>query len=295
MQPPQYFESKTEKGLKFLFFGFLIITLFQIFFTGFIYANQDRISDIQTEATEESELSSESLGYLGALCGGQAFMFVGLILILLGLINYYKYRSEFGVEHAGNVNKGLIFLVIGFIISIVGSLGATAQDSNVVIPVSVAVLIITAIFYAIGFLFLLKSVYDKTGMNYLKLGVLLLLIFNIINSILLIVAWKLPDALGGSYNTTLIGYTITQLSNIPWAIFTFSIFRAWKRIQNGWLKPMYLLPPPPIGVPIGSPPPIPGQSTFGTFKHGKKCPSCDYVLSKPTNECPKCGYYFENE
>ena len=292
MQPPHHFESKTEKGLKFLLFGLLLIIIYQILFTGFIYANTESITEMQTEANEESSLSGESLRNLGILCGGQLIMVFGLILILLGIVNYYNYRAEFGEEHSENVKKSLILLILGFVISLIGGLTGISQDADIVIPITIVTLIVTAICYAIGFIYLLKSILDDKGLDFLKLGSILLIIFNIINSLLLVIAWKIPDSIGSDSNITLIGFSIIEISNIPWAIFIFSIFRAWKRIQWGYLKPAtidYIAQPM---APIGPTPSTPEPSSLS---QGKKCPSCGYVQNMPTSECPKCGYYFSDE
>ena len=287
MYPPGPYKLKTEKGLKFLFIGLLLYVLFQIIYAGFIYIYSAAIIDFQqATASSDTDAISEHIGLLGAICGAAAFQFFVLIIVLLGLIYYFSARAEFGKEHSINVEYGFMFLIVGFVLSVIGvTLASTAQSGleSLIIIVSV-ITILSSIYYGVGFFDLLEFLLDNEGLKYLKIGVIFLIITRIVYSTLLLLIWQNPELFGNNETNILISFGLNEVSTIPWAIFTFSIYSAWKRVRRGVIKPDLKMYPTPV----------PGPDVERSHI-SKKCPACDYIIEQKQKECPRCGYYLENE
>jgi hypothetical protein len=226
---------------------------------------------------------------LGALCGYSGFMIISLIIVLVGLIFTLIGRREFGEKHATRVITGFVILIIGVVFG--GLIGTIPTDYSITGE------FISSICYALGFLFILRELIDKSGFKILSLGAIIFVIISAINMVLFIMLTRVySDFSISSEDAYVISLGFSALMVIPWAIITYSVYRVRLRFKNGELKPVLPMLPPQLGTMYpSSEAPVSGPDTIGTFKHGKKCPSCDYVLSRPTNECPKCGYYFENE
>ena len=288
MQQQGYFASQTQKGMKFVFIGLLLFCISQIFGTIILYLMRDtilEIMNIQSGADYTALEGNETA--LGVLCGYSGFMIISLIIILVGLIFTLIGRREFGESHATRVLMGFIILIVGVVLG--------GLISSIPSEFSITGELISSICFGLGFLFILKELLDKSGLKILSLGAIIFVIISAINMVLFIMVTRVYSDFDiskeGAY---VISLGFSALMVIPWAIITYSVYRVRLRFKNGELKPVLPMLPPQLGT-IYPSPLVPSPDTIGTFKHGKKCPSCDYVLSKPTNECPKCGYYFENE
>jgi hypothetical protein len=306
MAAPSGFISKTEKGSKYLFIGLLLTIIYLILTVGIAFSLQDDMELLTSDPDmEDPEVTERFFRIIGAFCGAMIILLIGLILVLIGIIYIYTSRAEFGEEHAGNMQTGLIFLVVAFVVGIVGSLlvggmggGANASNISALIIISGIIAIITSILYGLGFIYIFKKLLDKKGNEMVKIGAILLIIFSIINVAVLGIRYSMDDDFTSlSSNYYVIGLVLNLISIIPWAIFAFSFYRAWKRIQWGVIKPVFIpypvyppypphpgYPPPPGGMP---PPPIPPGGPPGK---PNACPSCGYILPYQETTCPKCGY-----
>jgi len=275
MQQQGYFASQTQKGMRFVFIGLLLFCISQIFGTIILYLIRDTILEIITIQSGADYTALEgNENALGALCGYSGFMIISLIIILVGLIFTLLGRREFGESHATRVVTGFVILIVGVVLG--------GLISSIPSEFSITGEMISSICFGLGFLFILKELLDKSGLKILSLGAIIFVIISASGFDL------------SSEDAYVISLGFSALMVIPWAIITYSVYKVRLRFKNGELKPVLPMLPPQLGT-IYPSPPVPSPDTIGTFKHGKKCPSCDYVLSKPTNECPKCGYYFENE
>lgn len=317
MYPPPQIKLKTEKGLKYFFWGLLLFVIWQILMMPLLASMQPALEDLeQAEDPNDPEAYEGLMVFIAPLCGIMILLAIYIILILLGLVFIYNGRSEFGEKHKESIKKGLIVLIIGFIIGLAGSLvsGGLQQISDDLLIIGYIPTIITAICYGLGFTFLLRYLLDKQGIDLLKIGALLIIIISILNLIFGAVAISIDDESNVFVeNAFLIGMSFSLFMAVPWAIFTFSFYRALKRVQWGAVRPIvqpmqYFQPPGmPMGSGMGAPPqgPMPGPG-MGPGEHPppppppiplapKKCPSCDYMLEGRYAECPKCGYYFGRE
>ena len=301
MAAPVGFISKTEKGSKFLFIGLLLIIIYQIITVGIAFSMQDDLELLTSNPDmEDPEVTERIVRVAGAFCGAMIILLIGLILVLIGIIYLYTSRTEFGEEHARNMQIGLIFLIVAFVVGLVGGIGGGINPSNIgiLLIISAIVAIITSILYGLGFISIFKKLLDKKGNDIVKIGAILLILFSFINVAILSIRYSMEDDFTSlSSNSFLIGLAINLISIIPWAIFAFSFYRAWKRIQWGVIKPVFIpypvyppyppypgYPPPPGGMP---PPPMPPRGPPGK---PNACPSCGYILPYQETTCPKCGY-----
>ena len=317
MYPQPQIKLKTEKGLKYFFWGLLLFVIWQLLMIPLLASMQPALEDLQeAEDPNDEEAIEGFLPFMGPLCGIMILLAIYIIFILLGLVFIYNGRAEFGEKQKEATTKGLVVLIIGFIIGLAGSLvsGGLQQVSDELVIIGYIPSIITSIFYGLGFIFLLKFLLDEQGNYFLKIGALLLIIISILNLIFVAMAISLDNGSNVfADNSLIIGLGFSLFMVVPWAIFAFSFYRALKRVQWGAVRPIvqpiqYFQPP---GMPMGSgmgappPPPVPGP-VMGPGDHPqpspppipmapKKCPSCDYMLQGRYAECPKCGYYFGNE
>ena len=306
MAVPAGFVSKTEKGSKLFFIGLLLFIFYQIFYVGIAFGMQDDLELLMSEPDmEDPEVMNSVAKVLTAFCGAIIVVLIGLILLLIGLIYLYTSRAEFGEEHAKNVQLGLILLIVGFVVGMVGGLvgGFSGSDVGVLIIIGGIVAIITSILYGLGFINILKNLLDERGNNFVKLGAILLILFSIINVGILSIRYSMGEDLLSLASFNILGVTISMISVLPWAIFAFSFYNAYKRIQWGAVKPV-LMPypyppypqyPPGPGYPVpppGAPPAPPPVPQMGPDGKPFACPSCGYILPYQDKKCPKCGYYF---
>ncbi|WP_455393329.1 DUF973 family protein [[Eubacterium] cellulosolvens] len=308
--PQPQIESKTEKGSKFFFFGLLLYIIFQIIMMAILFASQGLISDLASfEEGDDPEELEGAMGFVGAVCGIMIILFIGLILILMGLIFFYSGRAEFGEKHAKDAQTGIFLLITGFVVGMVGSFVGIVLSSNtgLALGINYTIAIIGSAMYSIGFIYMLRKLLDQQGNFYLKIGAMLLIIFTIVNAVFAAVAIARQDELPTfSANSITIGLVFNLISVIPWAIFCFAFLNAWKRIQRGIIQPVFIpypgMPqyppyppypgyPPPMPMP-GAPPPRPFTGPPGK---PNACPSCGYILDFPVPECPKCGYSFDEK
>jgi hypothetical protein len=308
MAAPAGFISKTEKGSKFLFIGLLLIIIYQIITIGIAFSMQDDLEMLTSDPDmEDPEVTERIVRVAGAFCGAMIILLIGLILVLIGIIYLYTSRTEFGEEHAKNMQIGLIFLIVAFVVGLVGGIlvggiggGANPSDIGALIIISGIIAIITSILYGLGFINILKKLLDEKGNNFVKLGAIFLILFSIINVSVLSIRYSMGEDLLSISNFNILGAAISTISLLPWAIFAFSFYRAWKRIQWGIVKPVFIpypaypqypqypgYPPPPGGMP---PPPMPPMPPSGPPGKPNACPSCGYILPYQETTCPKCGY-----
>lgn len=306
MAAPAGFVSKTEKGSKFFFIGLLLFIIFQISYVGIAFGMQDDLELLMSSPDMEDPEVMDSVVRVGtAFCGILIVVFIGLILLLVGLIYLYTSRVEFGEEHAKNMQLGLILIIVGFVVSLVGSIGSgfSTSEVGVLIIISGIVAIITNLLYGLGFINILKKLLDERGNNFVKLATILLILFSIINVSVLSIRYSMGEDLISLASFNIIGATLSMISVLPWVIFAFSFYNAYKRIQWGVVKPVLMpypyppYPPYPPGYPVPPPgaPPAPPMPQMGPDGKPYACPSCGYILPYQDKKCPKCGYYFDDK
>jgi len=298
MYSPVKVELRTEKGLRFSFVGYLLFVIWQILWTILIFSMRDVLAELVTDSTaDDASVYNDLLIYIGPICGGLILLFIFLIILLLGLIFLYNGRLEFGEVHANNVKNGVIFLIVGFIIGTLGggSTGLVQSEIGILLIISLIVTIITAICYSYGFMLLLKQLLDEQGFKFLKIGAILLIVINIIYLGLISAVSFNPDLFGDNGLFSAVGVGFNIIMTIPWVIFTFSFYRAFKRVQWGVIKPKYPpLYPAQYQLPMGAPPPFPPAGSE-LPSNTKTCPSCRFMVEQGQAKCPKCGYYFDDE
>ena len=286
-------ELKTEKGLKYFFYGLILYCTWQLISVIlFFIIRDDLIEFIERQSENDPKAFEVIQGYIGPLCGFVILIFIVILLIFMGLIFLFTSRGEFGKVHTKNLEKSLALLLIGFFTSFIVSM----------IPNEISIVsgLISSICYSLGFIFMLKLLLDEQALKFLFGGAHIFTFIYIINSCLLLLTSTNADIFGYSNNYFLIGLAFIAVSILPWAIFSLSFYIAWKRIQWGLVKPIYSGYPPPYlmppAIPMGMPtPPQPPRRGHKAFHNAKKCPSCGFMLEQQKTKCTKCGYYFGEE
>ena len=279
--------EKTEKGVKYCTFGLGIFVLWQFLWIMILFSMSEALPSILNVSSNgtESEAIESIVDYFLPLCGGLLLLIIALILITIGIFYIYLGRLEFGQVHAGNVQVGITFLILGFIISV--SLSA--------IPISIrwSGNIATGVLYSLGVIYLLKEVIDKRHLRFIILAGVIFIIIGIINSLsIVLINWSGSDLLDSSENAILLALSFLSFNIIPWAIVTLAFLNAWKGIERQTLESIIHLKTDTIDQVSGMlyPPTIisnsQGQPTA--------CPSCGYRLTGTELECPECGYYFDD-
>jgi hypothetical protein len=295
-----HFESKTEKGFKFFFLGIILYIIWQISFVLLIFSMQDALTEFASRQTDNDPQAIESIaGYLAPLCGTIILLLLIIVLLLIGLVFIFTGRAEFGEKQARNTEIGLVLLIVSFMVGLIASIfiGFGQPEGNIMISINFVITIFTAICYSLGFFFLLKNILDPFGVKFLKFGVTLYIIITFINiSLVSTIIFTDFDLSGLTENYFLIGMMFSALITIPWAIYAFSFFRAWKILKWEGVKPTI-----PIAPTFTIPPPD-SMSPFGTQRPGADlsgkpaaCPSCGFIIEHGQVECPKCGYYFNEK
>ena len=290
-------ELKTRKGLNFFFMGLLLFCMYQLIFVSYLLFIRNEFMEFSTKLAENDPAAMEDvMDFAGPICGISLVLFIGLLLILLGLVFLFTGRIEFGESHARNVEKGLILIIIGFIIgTVTGNIGGMVPG-DIFAQINVAGTIVGSIFYALGFILLLKQLLDETGMKYLIVGAILLIIFSTISLVIIYsFSFLSPDIAESSMSRFIISLAFSAIIVIPWWIITMSFYRALKWLEWGRIKPqMPTYPPYPVMIKGPLPPPTGiGHKTL----QFRTCPSCgkNFEFDPEQDECPNCGYYFKED
>lgn len=282
-----HIESKTEKGYKFFFLSIILFVFWQLIIVVLSYSMRNDLEEFATRQADNDPNALESIAsYIGPLCGIMIVLLAVMVFIMIGFKLVLNGRAEFGQKQAKNTEIGLGLMISGFILALIGSVvvgfGQSNSQNNSLNGVYVTLTIITSFLYGFGFLFLLKQQLDLMGVKYLKIGIILFILINILNmSFAVYLNTEQPSS---ANNNIIIVLMLNAAISIPWSIFAYSFYRAWKILQRDEIKPAI-----PISASI--------SQTITNIPGGKPnaCPSCGFIIDDEATECPKCGFYLKED
>lgn len=312
-------ESKTEKGLKYFGYGFILyIVGLAVLFVLLIAFFSLLPSMVDDPENAETEILAPLLGLAAGLCLGILFMIIALIIFLVGLIAINTGRTEFGEPHANSASRGTVLVIIGFLIGLFG--GIAGQIGSSIVGIFSTILI------ALGLIYLIYEIADDKGKQMLWIAGILYIVISIISAVITIWLFSTYDlydvgteagateeeVLGNVSAAMMLAMGIGSFALIPFLLFLLAYRRTYLRVKNREIQPMapmYPMPyagpyppgyppyppyppsppsyPPPVqqqyypAQPIGYKEPIPSET--------KHCVFCGASIPMGATICPRCG------
>jgi hypothetical protein len=323
-------EIQTEKGLRYFNYGFMIAL---VAYGIMIFLSLAILIALVSQPDEPQDFIGD-FGLFGPFVWfsiGMAvinliFLF-SCIFFLVGIMYFSQGKWEFGPAHSNNNQKGILFLIIGFVIIIFGGMGFG--------PFGNIFGVVTAIMVSLGFTYMIQEITDESGKNMLRIGTIVWVVVSVIAA--MITFWFFfmifdPDPFMGING---FDQFIWQMA-IPMATSTFSIIplflffmvyrRTYFRVRNREIQPVPLPPPPMMPYYMGYPPyypPYPPQysrppqqypqpppqgayggigikpmgpgsgrpadSSQGNPYETKNCVKCRSIIPKSHSVCPVCN------
>jgi hypothetical protein len=270
-------ELQTEKGLKYFNYGFILyiislalMLLLLIAFLGVlteIFEDPERLED----PDEAEKILGPLIGMAAGFCIGLLFMFIALILFLVGLISIHGGRNEFGEKHANSVQRGVLLILMSVVIGFFGGLAGPYASSGIGI--------VTSIMMALGLIYLIVEISDEQGKNMLWIAGILYIVISVISAIVtlwLFTSYGLYDIgsgdpaaaeenIGNILAMTMIPMALGSLILIPILLFLLAYRRTYERVKRREIQPVMPAYPQPYPAPYppGYPPAYPpGQQPY---------------------------------
>jgi MFS family permease len=177
-------------------------------------------------------------------------LFIGLIFFLIGLLSLNNGRWEFGMRHSATFQKGMVLVIIGFIIALFGGAGFGLLSSFVGV--------VTTILISLGLMYMIQEISDQATRQLLLYATITYVSISVITAIVSLTL--LLTLFGGPgfdvfWLIAIIPIGLGSLSIIPLAMFFIAYKRTYYRINKREIQPM---PPPPM-MPYPMPYPSPYQ------------------------------------
>lgn len=325
-------EIRTEKGLRYFNYGLMIA----------LVAYAIMIILALTILIVLVSQPDEPQGFIGdfGLFGPFAWFVIGMAIInliffvsciffLLGIMYFSQGKWEFGPVHSATNQKGMLFLIIGFVIIIFGGMGFG--------PFGNIFGVVTAIMVSLGFTYMIQEISDESGKNMLRMGTIVWVVVSVIAAMISFWFFLMifdPDPFIGINGLDpfiwqmVIPVATSTFSIIPLFIFFSTYRRTYERVRSREIRPMPLPPPPMmpyypmpyppyyppyppqyqqpqqyrqpppqgayggggIGIkPMGQVPSQPVTSAQGDPYETKNCISCRSIIPKTYSVCPVCN------
>jgi hypothetical protein len=322
-------ELRNEKGLRFFNYGLMIALIAYVIMIFLSLA-------VLIALASQPEEPNDFFGDFG-LFGPFAWFFIGsavlnfifliaCIFFLMGIMYFSSGKWEFGPVHSQTQQKGMIFLIVGFVLIIFGGMGLG--------PISNIFGVAVAIMVSLGFTYMIQEISDESGRNMLRMGTIAWVVVSVIAA--LISFWFFfmifdPDPFVGinGWNAFIwqlvIPVASSTFSIIPLYIFFMAYRRTYERVRSRQIRPVPLPPPPMmpyypmpypgyyppyppqyqqpqqyqqpppqgayggIGIkPMGQVPSQPVDPNSPNPYETKTCRSCRTKIPKNFNVCPVC-------
>jgi hypothetical protein len=135
--------SQTERGVRYMSNAILTLLVIQILVDGVTWASFPALAVYIT--TQVATVGV--LAFTAAICGALLFMAAALFVGSQGVAALHRGRYEFSPEHARNVDRAMLVLGLGFVLSVLsssygsvakvlGSVGSAAAFSRPRLPAS---------------------------------------------------------------------------------------------------------------------------------------------------------------
>ncbi|GAI77546.1 unnamed protein product [marine sediment metagenome] len=224
--------------------------------------------------------------------------FIGVILILIGVILFFIGRKEFGEKHQNNVKNAIIIFIINIVVatiltsaivffaisSITTSTIANSSPEINMGPLSILIVIISIVSAILGglmYYFALIELEDEQGKNILYAAIISSIGITTVTSVYIA---GLLGEMFGSISSTSSYSSLSFIQNtggigilgvIPNLLFLYAFYIPYKRIKDGELIPQV-------------------SSSVNSTAPGRICPNCSRSIPMDANTCPYCGKKFES-
>lgn len=218
--------------------------------------------------------------FLAGFCVTMVFLLIAIIMFLIGLIYLVSGKTEFGGPHDQAVVKGLILVILGFVLGIVGDCFGMIVGS--------IISVVTTAMTAFGLYFLICEIANEYSKGLLRMATILIIALS--TGIAILTIWLSttnaffsedyirqadPDAmLINMFGIMMIFMAIGSLNLIPIFMFFVAYKNTYNRLKSGELIPPYPIytypfpPPPPPGYPPQPGyPPYPGYPPPPGYPH----------------------------
>jgi len=272
-QPPQETKNGVRHLVKAMYFS-LAIMMLSVVLVVILYASVSSFADMETGTEAGTALGAIAL----VAIFGIIIVIVGLVtfvLYLMGLVEMYKGRQEFGPAHAKRVNHAMVFIVLSIILTVAGvvltvilALNSIAWDGTGAVDMSQyqadlllsqavggVFTIVSAVFYNLALVNMIFELSDGKHRGYLWTAFWVGLGMSILGVVVnLVVITVQTDSLGDLNSSSVFTYLTVGLSLVSFLIYLICYKSALGRLESGELKP--ILPPPmPMYAPVGYYPP----------------------------------------
>ncbi len=308
-------ELHTEKGLRYFKYGFewsmIFYGIIAILFIGAMVAMQFTDTGGSTGIIG---IWTPFMWFSFGILFAYLILFIALIFFFLGLLSMSNGRWEFGFHHANLFQKGMIFLLIGFVISMFGGMGFGMMGSFVGV--------ITSILISFGLYYLIQGIVDEKARRLLWTGVIFYIIIGITSAVASLLLWFMIFSPFGGFDgfwlMTMIPLGIGTFNIIPLWMFHTVYKRTYLRVKNREIQPVPIPPPMMMPYPMAYPPYYPGYppqnpqppgtqpanigikpvQQIGIKPQGNvyqvpqetvRCSSCGTTIPKGSSFCLACG------
>jgi MFS family permease len=264
-------DCETRKGLSHFLVG-LYLSVAMMLISGLLMALlSNALGSYDYTYDESGFMNSMGPIIILALCGIVllALAIVALVFFILGLVEVYKGRAEFGPAHESSVKKALVFLLVMFVIYICSTaftfiMGfsamsysnydfSTVQTRFTTLALVSGILgIVSAAFQYLFLVFLVKDLMEPERRKMPWAGFSLGMISPIFSLALIMASFRIyyyPEEIGAFILVSAIPAIITLLAMV---IFIVCFREVVERIDSGELEPV---PPPPFYPGYQVPPP----------------------------------------
>jgi MFS family permease len=271
--PPQETKNGLRHLVKAMYFSLAMMMLSMILVV-ILYASVSSFADMETGTEAGTALGAIAL----VAIFGLVIVIIGLVtfvLYLMGLVEMYKGRNEFGPSHAKRVNHAIVFIVLSIILTVAGvvitvvlALNSMAWDGTGTVDMtqyrkdlmlSQAVggvfTIVSAVFYNLALVNMIFELSDGKHRGHLWTAFWVGLGISILGvAVNLIIIAVQTNSLGDLNSSSVFTYLTVGLSLVSFLIYLVCYRSALGRLESGELKP--ILPPPmPMYAPAAYYPP----------------------------------------
>jgi hypothetical protein len=130
----QQMETQSQRGVRQFGAGIGALAVVSLLFLGVAYyllLLSPDLMNLQNNTTQsvDPQTASKLLPLLPPLCGLIIVLIIALIELLLGFLSIYRGSEEYGEQHARDINRATLFLVLVIVMIVVGVAASVAQSA----------------------------------------------------------------------------------------------------------------------------------------------------------------------
>jgi MFS family permease len=245
-------ELLTEKGLRHFNYGF-VISMVAYGIIGILFLTLlitfPNVEDDEVPFGGPFGFWGPVVWFLIGIVLAIFVLLVSLIFFLIGLLSLNNGRWEFGMRHSSTFQKGMLFVIVGFVISLFGGAGFGILGSFVGV--------VTTVLISLGLMYMILEISDESTRRLLLYSAIMFISISVISAIIsLFLLLALFNFDGPGFNNiwllTVIPVGLGSLNIIPLGMFFIAYRRTYYRINKREIKP--IPPPPMIPYPMPYPP-----------------------------------------